>query len=53
MYKNEEMSSKTDINQYHIMIDLFFLVIMMAVSLISSLSILKIEPKEILTQTKE
>ena len=53
MYKNEEVSSKTDINQYHIMIDLFFLVIMMAVSLISSLYILKIEPKEILTQTKE
>lgn len=53
IYQNEEVSSKTNINQYHIMIDLVFLAIMMTVSLLSSLYILRIEPKEIVTQTKE
>lgn len=51
--QREEMASGTVIHPYHIITGLIFFAIMMAVSLLNSLYILKIQPKEIVTQTKE
>ena len=51
--QREEMVSGTVIHPYHIITGLIFFAIMMAVSLLNSLYILKIQPKEIVTQTKE
>ena len=47
------MSYSSDISSSHIIFSTAFFLIMMAVSLMSNLYILKMEPKEILTQTKE
>lgn len=52
-YRIEGEPAMSDISIYHIVIDLAFLIIMIIISLLSNLYILKIEPKEILTQTKE
>ena len=54
-YRNEEMEMllMSHVGLYHIIINIAFLIIMMVVSLMSNLYILKMEPKEILTQTKE
>lgn len=51
--QREEMASGTVIHPYHIITGLIFFAIMMAVSLLNNLYILKIQPKEIVTQTKE
>lgn len=50
---SEDMPFGLGISGYLIMADTVFFLIMMAVSLMSSRYIMKIEPKEILTQTKE
>lgn len=52
-YSSMETSMMADICRYHIITDLIFLAIMLVISLVSNWYIMKIEPKEILTQTKE
>lgn len=52
-YSSMEISMMADISRYHIITDLIFLAIMLVISLVSNWYIMKIEPKEILTQTKE
>lgn len=51
--QREELVSGTIIHPYHIITCLIFFTIMMTVSLLNSLYLLKIQPKEIVTQTKE
>lgn len=52
-YSSMETSTMADISIYHIITDLIFLAIMFIISLVSNWYIMRIEPKEILTQTKE
>ena len=52
-YRLANESVMSDIGIYHIITDLAFLAAMIIISLLANLYILKIEPKEILTQTKE
>ncbi len=46
-------NSMTDISGYHIIVDAVFILVMLIISLLSNAYIMKLEPKEILTQTKE
>ena len=50
--QNKDISSMSDISIYHIIIDAAFLLIITVMSLFTNLFILKMEPKEILTQSK-
>jgi len=52
IYLRDEMLSE-GISRYHIMADAVFIFIMLIISLLSNAYIMKLEPKEILTQTKE
>lgn len=51
--RSMETFMMADIGKYHIITDLAFLAIMLVISLISNWYIMRMEPKEILTQTKE
>ena len=52
IYPRDEISP-TGIGRYHIIVDAVFILIMLIISLLSNAYIMKLEPKEILTQTKE
>lgn len=52
IYLRDEISS-AGISRYHIIVDAVFIIIMLIISLLSNAYIMKLEPKEILTQTKE
>ena len=52
IYLRDEMSP-AGISRYHIIVDAVFIFIMLIISLLSNAYIMKLEPKEILTQTKE
>lgn len=52
IYPRDEISP-AGISRYHIIVDAVFIIIMLIISLLSNAYIMKLEPKEILTQTKE
>ncbi len=52
IYLRDEMLP-AGISRYHIIVDAVFILVMLIISLLSNAYIMKLEPKEILTQTKE